>query len=908
MVTSAPCPSPEDLKQFRLGRLPEVRVRQTEQHLQTCPSCLQQLPAHSLDDPLVGGLRGLGNRPRLNNPLLARAQQEVRAQPFRIPAAAPGGPAGPGAPATPGEPARWPETVAGPPRSPDTETLAAPFAAPGPNETVCSFLSPPQGPGELGRLGMFRVLQVLGEGGMGVVLQAEDTRLQRRVALKVMKPVLAVDPASRQRFLREARATAALTHDHIIAIHHIDEANGVPYLAMPLLQGETLDDRLRREGMLSVSEVIRIGREVAEGLAAAHEKGLIHRDIKPGNLWLEAPAGRVKVLDFGLAAMACPEGERTLPGTILGTPGYMAPEQAEGQTDHRADLFSLGCVLYRMATGRVPFKGETLMQKIRSTLFDEVQPPQQLNPALPAPLSHLIVRLLSRKPEERPATALAVARVLQTLGTQPPREGAPPAAIPVARVANSLEATVPLPAAPVSIASRPPLPRRWLMVGGGMAAAAVLLVVLLVAFRKPGGSGDKPRGPEVAEKEKKPGKPERFVRPADDTSTTIELPRDRSFTETWVTRPGAVEGLKGWCIETNDVGQRFPGGFHFTEDDRLLVDYLQLPGGISRSQFDPKTCGLVAAPFDGSYDALTPDARTCARVVTGGVQLWEQGAPAARVTLRSPGATHRAAFSPDGKTIVTLGRDSSQDLWFWDAREGSKLARWNATQVLNAPFLVWSPDSKALAVPNYHANAIELFRPPWKGIAKTLARPNRAYGMAWSPTGKLLATVEGDLRPHVIDLAGKETMELPNFKVPSLNFIPAWSQDGKELAFATDDKKVVVWDLERKQVTFLFGGHVRPIRAVAFLGDGRTLVSGSEGSMRFWDLKTNSFRGTLLNLGSGWLAISPDGHYRCSENSESRFVFKVREDSDRLREYSPDDFRKVYGWKNKPERVKLSGD
>ena len=192
----------------------------------------------------------------------------------------------------------------------------------------------------------------------------------------------------------------------------------MPYLAMPLLLGETLDNRLKREGMLSVAEALRIGREAATGLAAAHERGLIHRDIKPANLWLEAPADRVKILDFGLASMPCVDAEKSLPGTLLGTPGYMAPEQTEGAATHRSDLFSLGCVLYRMATGQLPFRGESAMQKIRNTLLETPQPPQEINPALPGALCHLILRLLSRKPEERPATALAVARVLETIEGQ----------------------------------------------------------------------------------------------------------------------------------------------------------------------------------------------------------------------------------------------------------------------------------------------------------------------------------------------------------------------------------------------------------------------------------------------------------------------------------------------------------
>ena len=151
------------------------------------------------------------------------------------------------------------------------------------------------------RVGGYRVLGVLGEGGMGRVYLAEDPLLNRRIALKVLRPDAASRPDAAARFLREARAAAAVQHDHVVPIYQVGEDGGAPFLAMPLLAGESLEARLRREGPLPPAEVIRVGREAAEGLAAAHAAGLVHRDVKPANLWLEAPSGRIKVLDFGLA-------------------------------------------------------------------------------------------------------------------------------------------------------------------------------------------------------------------------------------------------------------------------------------------------------------------------------------------------------------------------------------------------------------------------------------------------------------------------------------------------------------------------------------------------------------------------------------------------------------------------------
>jgi serine/threonine protein kinase len=219
----------------------------------------------------------------------------------------------------------------------------------------------PQGSGEIGRLGPFRLVKLLGGGGMGAVYQAVDSQLGRSVAVKVMRPRLADCEEARGRFLREARAAAALEHDHVVPIYQVGEDNGIPYLAMPVLRGQSLRERLRRVPRLSGAEVLRIGREIAEGLAAAHELGLIHRDIKPANIWIEEGSGRVKILDFGLARVANETARLTQDGTILGTPAYMAPEQASGSKDvgRRSDMFSLGSALYRMVTGRRAFPAES---------------------------------------------------------------------------------------------------------------------------------------------------------------------------------------------------------------------------------------------------------------------------------------------------------------------------------------------------------------------------------------------------------------------------------------------------------------------------------------------------------------------------------------------------------------------
>ena len=268
---------------------------------------------------------------------------------------------------------------------------------------------PPSAAGFPSEIADYRLGQILGEGGMGRVYEAEDVALGRKVALKVMRPDAAGDPDARERFLREARAAAAIEHDHVVTVHRVGEEHGIPFLVMPLLRGEPLDARLKREGRLPLRDALRIGREIAEGLAAAHDAGLIHRDIKPANVWLEGERGRAKILDFGLARSRGADKELTRNGAIMGTPAYMAPEQARGEpVDFRADLFGLGCVLYQMVSGKRPFDGDSAFA-IMTAVTTET--PKSLTEwaGVPRRTSDFVASLLAKRPADRPASARAVA-------------------------------------------------------------------------------------------------------------------------------------------------------------------------------------------------------------------------------------------------------------------------------------------------------------------------------------------------------------------------------------------------------------------------------------------------------------------------------------------------------------------
>lgn len=414
MPPAAPvCPPVAEYERLLSGDSAPEDVNRLAGHLEGCAKCAAAVQTLLSQDTLGSGVRGAA-RPSVLEKLPAALASKLLA--LQEGGSADGA------------------TRSGPGRASLDATLVGPA------------LSPALAPDELGRLGGYRVLQVLGEGGMGLVYLAEDVQLLRRVALKVMKPDLAKSDSARLRFISEARAAAKVRSDHVVTIYQASEENGTAYAAMELLRGSALDSWLKKNRNAPLTEIMRIGRETALGLAAAHDEGLIHRDIKPANIWVET-SGRIKILDFGLARPAEGDAHLTKSGAVVGTPAYMAPEQARAQkVDHRADLFSLGCVLHRLATGEMPFKGDTVMAVLTALATENPPPANELNPNVPPRLAALVTALLSKDPNKRPQTARAVADELQSIIDEQTHGGSAtvvyvPAPVPV---------VLPLPDAPNS--------------------------------------------------------------------------------------------------------------------------------------------------------------------------------------------------------------------------------------------------------------------------------------------------------------------------------------------------------------------------------------------------------------------------------------------------------------------------
>jgi serine/threonine-protein kinase len=353
---------PDRLEQLLRDRLPEETRRQVEAHLFLCPGCRDRL------DELAGGPRWWGEvRRYLGGDGAAEQPLPTMEHPG---------------------PRLWPDID-------------------------LSFLQPSANPAALGRLGGYEVLEILGRGGWGVVLKAFDPSLHRPVAIKVLAEGPAANATARKRFAREARAAAAVVHDHVVPVYAVDADATPPYLVMAFIPGQSLQQRIDRSGSLELKEVLRIATQTAAGLAAAHAQGLVHRDIKPANIMLENGIERVRITDFGLAR-AVDDASVTSTGSVAGTPQYMAPEQARGDAvDQRADLFALGSTVYAMCTGQAPFRGESGMAVIRQVCDVEPRPIRAIDPEVPAWLEGIVRKLHAKEPAERFQSAAEVGDLLE---------------------------------------------------------------------------------------------------------------------------------------------------------------------------------------------------------------------------------------------------------------------------------------------------------------------------------------------------------------------------------------------------------------------------------------------------------------------------------------------------------------
>jgi hypothetical protein len=652
------------------------------------------------------------------------------------------------------------------------DTAVTPHAKSRTREVQLTFLQPATDPAYLGRLAQFDVMRILGRGGMGVVLEAFDSRLQRHVAIKVLDPELADDDVARQRFCREARAAAAVTHENVVAVHQVEKSGdeGLPYLVMQLINGETLEQRLAREKKLPVHEIVRIGMEAARGLAAAHAQGLIHRDIKPGNILLEPPSGRVKLTDFGLARVI-DDVKLTRTGFVSGTPMYMSPEQTMGENaDARSDLFSLGAILYEMAAGQPPFGGNSALAILKQIAEAKHRPLREVAPDTPIWLAEMVDELLAKKPADRYQSATDLAEVLEYVW--------------VKRKASSEE----LPA--VCQVEQARRSRRNLILAVAIGAALLALGLFAgVFFARRGSSG------VAAPTEKSTSEPI-AVLSANAGTVWSEAFDPRSNTLAMAVEDGSV---RLWDLPSKSVkstlqahrgiiwaSQYAPDGSYLATggDDGLLKLWRSGETEPFRTYQHPNAIRGLALSRDGQ--------RLYAGDRQGGLHVWSVDSNEPLAKTQQPGAIYAVALSPDNKTLAVAGSDKSIRLCDAETLQQKLPLGGHAGQVNG---LAFNHDGSRLASAGWD-QTVRI----WDTGSGLLVNSWKSHGgdiwtIAYSPDGEHLATAGNDNAIRVWEPeTGKPTATYLGHKqaVHSL----AFNQKGTLLASGGRDGAVRVWNMK----------------------------------------------------------------------------------------------------------------
>lgn len=753
-MTVANCPSSVDLERLLRGRLTETRSAAISDHVGGCTSCQKRL------ELLAGG----------GDDLAAKLRECEQDQPPR-------------------DSAYWKAlseaelelqaTASSLSRAEELDLKLSDVRT-----RTLDFLKPSREPGRLGHVGPFDIIREVGRGGMGVVLHAYDEKLQRDVAIKVIDPQLANNEIARQRFCREARAAAAVTHDNLVAVHQVDEDDhsGLPYLVMQLVHGESLEQRLKRVGKLPVNEVARIGMQAAAGLAAAHAGGLIHRDIKPGNILLESPSDRVKLTDFGLAR-AAEDVKLTRTGFVAGSPLYMSPEQARGEeVDSRADLFSLGSVLYEATTGTPPFEGKTPLVVLRR-VADETPPPlREVNAEVPYWFSDIVERLLEKNPEKRYQTA---AEVAEALAAELSRAHAlSPLDVP-AEVACSTSARSGTARARRQICWKSVAFRALPWLGGILLGGTSLALV---------------QQPRVVERMVEPPAPSPGPAPKWEyqggsgsvwavafipKTTHVVLGYENGALRIWdYERQQLVrhfERMNGtvWTTDVSPDGSRMA-----VACDDSIVSVFDLKNNYNKIFSPPLPTSTKAAIFSADGQKLATGDRSAT------IRVWDIAANVPIEFNGHRGTIHSLAFDPEGKHLASAGSDGRVKIW--DVLDKEKAAQDLSEQTGAVYAVTYSPDGKWLATAG------------WDGTV-------RIWNTANSELYRMFHPQEGD----------------------------AWSvsfgKNGKWVACAIQES-VRVWDIDTEKEIFKYQG-TRAFHTVRFAPDGTTLAAGGrDGTLRIWEI------------------------------------------------------------------------
>ena len=702
-------------------------------------------------------------------------------------------------------------------------------------------LQPCDKPGRLGTIGPYEVSEVIGRGGMGVVLCGHDTRLNRVVAIKVLAPQLASNPTAHRRFLREAQAAAAVSHPHVVTIHAVSEQNGTPYLVMEYIAGQSLQQKIDTHGPLEVREVLRIGSQIAFGLAAAHAQGLIHRDVKPANILLENGVQRVKITDFGLAR-AVDDVSCTQTGQIAGTPQYMSPEQAGGEPiDHRSDLFSLGSVLYAMCTGRPAFRADSALAVLRRVCDGTPRAIREINPDIPDWLAGIIDKLLAKRPADRFQAAAEVGELLERCLAHVQQ----PTLVPAPLAAPSA------PAAPVR--PRGGQRRRWLL------AAALIAIASCLGVTE--ATGVTQWSAAVRRLVSRQGT---LVVEVDDPTVTVridgrDVPIGRTGFHEFPNPAGThlVQAFKDGAVIQQISAQITRGRQTLVRIDRPRAARQETQGRVA--QLTAKADRLVV---DGSCPSWSPDGTQLlyTRRDETAIERYDLARKTARTLIRArdvfPDAgLADAALAPDGKHIAFVKRPQvglvQDEIWLATAEGGSP------RKLADGSYPSWGPDPSLLYFQAGRLKQLQSIRVDVPGDTPRDVMPCHGLYPAVSPDGKHVAYSDG-LRLRIAELASSRTVAEWLSPEPLYGMLAAWSPDGQEVSisgYTNVHKGLWIYDLrtnEAVRITEAPVGHGRWSR------DGRRFAFETKAeTSTIWLLPLEPGKSTAESLLAA--AASPPG-------------------------------------------------